>query len=57
MEAILAPQELEDGGQPTVDEHMEINLGSDELVVDATAELEALSLMGGSSGYNQIKMT
>jgi hypothetical protein len=36
---------------------MEINLGSDELVVDATTELEALSFMGGSSGYNQIKMT
>jgi hypothetical protein len=30
IEAMPAPQELEDGGQPTVDELVEINLGSDD---------------------------
>ena len=30
LDAMIAPEELEDGGQPTIDELVEINLGTED---------------------------
>ena len=44
IETTIAPQEVEDGGQPTIDELVQINLGTEEdprpTFVSATLTLE-----------------